>query len=195
MSDRAIERKRLRAARAALPPAARRAAERAIARHLEHSGLIAPGSRIAGYAALGSEIGCAPALRLAEQRHCRIYLPRITHFRKRQMRFVAVTGRWLRNRYGIAEPQGAAYAPLRSLHVILVPLVGVDARGNRLGMGAGFYDRALGRLHVGAWRRPRLVGIAHSCQQVAQLQAQPHDVPLDALVTERGIVFFRGDIA
>ena len=73
MSDRAIERKRLRAARAALPPAARRAAERAIARHLEHSGLIAPGCRIAGYAALGSEIGCAPALRLAEQRHCRIY--------------------------------------------------------------------------------------------------------------------------
>jgi 5-formyltetrahydrofolate cyclo-ligase len=111
------------------------------------------------------------------------------------MRFVAVTGRWQRNRYGIAEPQGNAYAPLRSLHVILVPLVGVDARGNRLGMGAGFYDRALGRLRVGAWRRPRLVGIAHSCQQVARLQAQPHDVPLDALITERGIVFFRGDIA
>ncbi len=195
MSDRAIERKRLRATRAALPRAARRAAERAIARHLEHSGLIAPGSRIAGYAALGSEIGCAAALQLAERLHCRTYLPRITHFRKRQMRFVAVTGRWQRNRYGISEPQGAGFARLRSLHVILVPLVGVDARGNRLGMGAGFYDRALGRLHSGAWRRPMLVGIAHSCQQVERLDAQPHDVPLDALVTERGIVFFRGDIA
>jgi len=195
LSDRAIERKRLRAARAALTPAMRHAAERAIARHLEHSGLITAGSRIAGYAAFGPEISCSPALRLAERRHCRIYLPRISHWRKRQMRFVALTGRWQRNRYGIAEPQGSEFAALRNLHVILVPLVGVDARGNRLGMGAGFYDRALARLHAGAWRRPVLVGIAHSCQQVAQLQAQAHDVPLDALVTERGVVFFRGETA
>jgi 5-formyltetrahydrofolate cyclo-ligase len=195
LSDRAIERKRLRAARAALPAAVRRAAERAIARHLEHSGLIAPGSSIAGYAALGAEISCDAALRLAEQRHCRLYLPRITHWRKRQMRFVAVTGRWQRNRYGIAEPQGATYATVRSLHVILVPLVGVDARGNRLGMGAGFYDRALSCLLASGWRRPILVGIAHSCQQVAQLRAEPHDVPLDALVTERGMIFFRGETA
>ncbi|MFM7625862.1 MAG: 5-formyltetrahydrofolate cyclo-ligase, partial [Gammaproteobacteria bacterium] len=101
MSDRAIERKRLRAARAALTPAMRHAAERAIARHLEHSGLITAGNRIAGYAAFGPEISCSPALRLAERRHCRIYLPRISHWRKRQMRFVALTGRWQRNRYGI----------------------------------------------------------------------------------------------
>ena len=195
MSERAIERKRLRAARAALPAAVRRAAERAIARHLEHSGLIAPGRWIAGYAALGSEIGCGAALNLAERRHCRIYLPRITHWGKRQMKFVPVTDRWQRNRYGIAEPQGAGFAPLRSLHVILVPLVGVDTRGNRLGMGAGFYDRALGRLRSAAWRRPLLVGIAHSCQQVQRLDAQAHDVPLDALVTERGLVFFRGETA
>jgi 5-formyltetrahydrofolate cyclo-ligase len=84
--------------------------------------------------------------------------------------------------------------PARWLQVVLVPLVAVDDEGARLGMGGGFYDRAF------AWRRlrhhwhgPRLVGVAHSTQRVARIPALPHDIHLDALLTERGLFHFRKD--
>ena len=76
------------------------------------------------------------------------------------------------------------------LDVVLVPVVGYDRRGNRLGMGAGFYDRALRRRLDArrAWRRPRLVGVAFACQELPGIAASPWDVPLDLIVTEQGIV-------
>jgi 5-formyltetrahydrofolate cyclo-ligase len=72
-----------------------------------------------------------------------------------------------------------------------VPLVGFDADGNRLGMGAGFYDRHFAFLrHRRAWHRPLLIGLAFERQRVARLPAAAHDVPLWGVVTERG--FYRG---
>jgi 5-formyltetrahydrofolate cyclo-ligase len=80
------------------------------------------------------------------------------------------------------------------MQLMLVPLVAFDDRGARLGMGGGFYDR------VFAWRRwrttwtgPRLVGIAHSSQRVGRIAAQPHDVCLDAVITEQGLTRFPRD--
>ncbi|HSW32224.1 MAG TPA: 5-formyltetrahydrofolate cyclo-ligase, partial [Steroidobacteraceae bacterium] len=59
-----------------------------------------------------------------------------------------------------------------------------------LGMGAGFYDRALRRrLNAGRpWRRPWLVGVAFACQELPGIAASPWDVPLDLIVTEQGLV-------
>jgi 5-formyltetrahydrofolate cyclo-ligase len=90
-----------------------------------------------------------------------------------------------RNRFGIIE---SIHTPnLHSSHMdaILIPLVGYDRLGNRLGMGAGFYDRSLTGL-----RRPRpwLIGIAFSCQETEHLPADPWDVPLDYIVTNTGII-------
>lgn len=90
-----------------------------------------------------------------------------------------------RNRFGILESQRLPI--LRSAHMdaILMPLVGFDRRGNRLGMGAGFYDRSLTGL-----RRPKpwLIGIAFDCQETGHLPADPWDVPLDYIVTNTGII-------
>jgi 5-formyltetrahydrofolate cyclo-ligase len=57
-------------------------------------------------------------------------------------------------------------------------------------MGAGYYDRALWHraTRTAGWRRPRLIGIAYSIQQVERIAAQPWDVPLDLVVTERGVL-------
>ena len=67
----------------------------------------------------------------------------------------------------------------RWLDLVLVPLVGFDARGHRLGMGAGLYDRHFAFLrHRRAWRRPRLLGLAFEAQKVARLAEAAHDVPL-----------------
>src|SRR5690606_40461575 len=65
-----------------------------------------------------------------------------------------------------------------------LPLVAFDARGNRLGMGGGFYDRTFARAPRARTLRPRLVGLAHHFQQVASLPAEPWDIPLDAIATD-----------
>lgn len=73
----------------------------------------------------------------------------------------------------------------RQLDLVIMPLVAFDQSGNRLGMGGGFYDRTFAFKHLQTCHpRPYLVGYAYAFQQVALLQRQPWDVPLDAVVTE-----------
>ncbi len=88
------------------------------------------------------------------------------------------------NRYGIKEPVLSCphVIPTNSLDVILMPLVGFDKKGNRLGMGGGYYDRTLAFVRT-ATRKPKLIGIAHDFQEVASLPVASWDVPLDAIIT------------
>jgi 5-formyltetrahydrofolate cyclo-ligase len=70
-----------------------------------------------------------------------------------------------------------------------VPLVGFDAHGMRLGAGGGFYDRAFAyRRWRRAWRGPRLVGVGYAFQQLPRIHSAQHDVHLDAVVTEKGVI-------
>ncbi len=97
------------------------------------------------------------------------------------------------NRFGIPEPDtrhGAHRARRQAtwtLDVILLPLVGFDDDGQRIGMGGGFYDRTLAFTQRPG-PRPRLIGLAHDCQRVTRLPVAPWDVPLDAIVSDRRIL-------
>jgi 5-formyltetrahydrofolate cyclo-ligase len=70
---------------------------------------------------------------------------------------------------------------------LLVPLVGFDSRGYRLGYGGGFYDRTLAALRP----KPLAIGVGYELGRLATIHPQPHDIPMDALVTEAGVVHFR----
>jgi 5-formyltetrahydrofolate cyclo-ligase len=70
---------------------------------------------------------------------------------------------------------------------LLVPLVGFDSRGYRLGYGGGFYDRTLAALSP----KPLAIGVGYELGRLATIHPQPHDLPMDALVTEAGVVHFR----
>jgi 5-formyltetrahydrofolate cyclo-ligase len=75
--------------------------------------------------------------------------------------------------------------------LVLVPLLGFDATGQRLGWGKGYYDRYLAHRLTTATAtvpRPRAVGIAFAGQQVARIPSEPHDQRLDLVLTERGPV-------
>jgi 5,10-methenyltetrahydrofolate synthetase len=84
--------------------------------------------------------------------------------------------------YGIPKPKGTpAFEPT----LLLVPCVGYGPRGVRLGYGGGFYDRTLSTLEP----RPYTAGLAYSHGFVPWLQAEPHDVPLDAILTDEGLAW------
>ena len=109
-----------------------------------------------------------------------------------EMDFYQVTPRTslAHNRYGIIEPRtrgarSGRYLDPLSLNVLFLPLVAFDDDGNRLGMGAGYYDRFIGRLPESM--RPLIVGLAHEVQRAAMpLDRQPWDIPMDAVATEAG---------
>jgi 5-formyltetrahydrofolate cyclo-ligase len=183
----------LRARRAALPAALRASASIAISRHIAATRWLQPGRAIGLYAAVGTEPGTAALFALGRRAHCRIFLPRIIDYRQRRMLFLRAGIHPLRsNRHGIREPRaGAPALAARSLSMIFLPVLGFDLHGTRLGSGAGYYDRLLAfrraRTHG---QRPLLVGLAFSVQQLAFIAPQAHDVPLDAIVTELGVIRF-----
>lgn len=83
-------------------------------------------------------------------------------------------------RMGVLEPAQGGGIPLDELELLVLPGVGFDRHGHRLGYGQGFYDRLLGH----APRRPVLAGLAYEEQVVERLPRDPHDVCIDLLVTE-----------
>lgn len=86
--------------------------------------------------------------------------------------------------FGTLAPEHGA--PRVEPDVILMPLLGFDRHGTRLGYGGGYYDRTLAHLA----RRPRLVGFAFARQEIDHIPRDAHDVPLDAVVTELGVRHF-----
>ena len=145
--------------------------------------------RVAVYAPLPSELDTAPLVRLALRHGCHVYLPRITDLRRRRMQFVESGGPMRRNHLGILEPVRLRRMSPRRLDLVFVPLVGFDARGMRLGMGAGYYDRAFAFLRLRHhWTHPRLIGVAYSFQQVPHIEGAAHDVHLNVVVTDKGAI-------
>jgi 5-formyltetrahydrofolate cyclo-ligase len=180
----------LRARRRAIAPAEGRRAAQLAVRNADRALRLAAGARVALYAALPSELDSAPLIELAIERGCCVYLPRIDRRRtSHAMRFIAMRGPLETNRLGIAEPQGSAVIGARWLDLVFLPLVGFDRSGMRLGTGGGFYDRAFEfRRWRRIWHAPRLVGLGYACQEVEHIAAGPHDVRLDAVVTEEGVI-------
>lgn len=137
-----------------------------------------PGLIVASYMPLGSEADPAPLAEAARAAGCDLALPHVTT-RAAPLRFLS----WREEEplesgvFGLRQPRADA-AEVRP-DIILTPLLGFDAAGERLGQGAGHYDRAFAA-HPDAWR----VGVAWSVQQVDALQPDPWDMPLHAIATE-----------
>ncbi len=190
MHERRQLRREMRAQRRALPSGEQRKAAVALARHIARSPGFRRARRIAAYLANDGELDPAPLLRLARRQNKRIFLPRLR--RDGSLAFVEFReGSILRpNHLGIREPVNARLCPVGALDCVYTPLVAFDREGNRLGMGGGFYDRTFAYLRRRRhWCRPRLIGIAHSFQELPALERADWDVPLAAIATERGMIY------
>jgi 5-formyltetrahydrofolate cyclo-ligase len=188
-------RRSLRQARRALSPRIQLSNSLALAERLRSSPIFLRARRIGAYVASDGEIDPLPLLDVARATGKRCYLPVLHPFAGPSLWFCE----WragdplVPNRYAIPEPDPKSRPPhpAWSLDLLLVPLVGFDARGNRLGMGGGFYDRTLAYLnHRTRWHRPRVLGLAHELQRVDALPTNAWDIPLDGVVTERCLARF-----
>ena len=144
---------------------------------------------IAFYSAFDGEVDITPLLLHAYNngKHC--YLPVIPNLAGQRMHFVPYLNNALEktNRYGIREPIYKAHTifPRAKLDLVLMPLVGFDQSGQRLGMGGGFYDRCFEfRRFRRHWRKPTLLGVAFELQKVDSLVSELWDVTMDACVAE-----------
>lgn len=140
-----------------------------------------PPAIVSGFLPIRSEIDPRPAMTALAARGHRLALPCVTAdglvFRLWR------PGEALRKAgFGLSEPEAAA--PAVDPEIMLVPLAAFDRRGHRIGYGAGHYDRAIARLNPTG--HPLTMGLAFATQEVEQVPDQPHDQPLDAIVTENG---------
>jgi 5-formyltetrahydrofolate cyclo-ligase len=183
-------RQRLAEQRRALAPPVRIAAAQGLRRSLEHLPEYLTDARVAGYWASHGELPLNLVIPPLATRGQQFLLPVIG--RNKQLRFAPwQSGEEVQpNRYGIPEPvaQDELLEPFQ-LDLVFVPLLGFDRRGNRLGHGGGYYDRSFGFLNEQVRpTEPLLVGIGYAFQELAQVDEQAWDVPLDFVATERELI-------
>lgn len=185
-------RRRLRRARAQLSGDERAAAEREIGRLLKRC--IKRGGRIGVYWPMGSELRLDGFVRAAQKRGAKLYLPYIEP-RSRRMWFTpypadGVKQERKRGRAKLHVPQFAGRKiRVHGLSLLLVPIVGIDREGYRLGQAGGYYDATLSAMKHRL--QAKTIGVGFACQLVDRLPHEAHDVPLDGFVSERGALAFR----
>ncbi|MDU9039859.1 5-formyltetrahydrofolate cyclo-ligase [Pseudomonas corrugata] len=183
-------RRLLRQARRALTPAQQRQAAQGLYRQLAQHPMFRRARHIALYLPNDGEIDPRLLLRAAQRRGKATYLPVLSPWPRTKMVFQRIRpGEQLHpNRFRILEPRidVARQRKVWTLDLVLLPLVGFDDVGGRLGMGGGFYDRSLAYLaRRKLWRKPTLLGLAHECQKVERLAQASWDVPLQGTVSDR----------
>jgi 5-formyltetrahydrofolate cyclo-ligase len=188
MDDATIEqakaalRVRARAQRAAIAESLKPDAARAACRHFLEDVPLDPAEVVALYWPIREELDCRPLLTHLMDALQPVCLPVVVgEEAPLDMRLWEQGAPLYPSGFGTLAP--SEIAPRAEPDVVLMPLLGFDARGTRLGYGGGYYDRTLAALA----KTPRLVGYAFSAQELPEIPREPHDRPLDLLVTELGV--------
>ncbi|MFT5578157.1 MAG: 5-formyltetrahydrofolate cyclo-ligase [Paraglaciecola psychrophila] len=184
-------RRQLRSRRRALSSAQQRCAALRLDRSVAASGLLLRRGSFAAYRASDGEIDPQPLIKRLRKCARQCYLPLVMP--GGTLRFARYhSGQTLTaNRYGIGEPvKGGRLRKGWSINTVLLPLVGFDRFGGRMGMGGGFYDRSFQKLAKPGAGGSRLVGLAHRLQEVAQLPREPWDIGLSAVATDGEFIVF-----
>jgi 5-formyltetrahydrofolate cyclo-ligase len=172
-----LVRRRMLAAREAWDPAC----GAALAEHVLRDVPPPAEAVVSGFWPMGQEIDIRPLLLALHGRGHSIVLPE-TPKRGNPLifRLWYPGAAMVRERFGTSRPDGEVRVP----DFFLVPLLAFDRRGYRVGYGAGYYDRTLGGL-PGRYR----LGVAYAAQELDEVPAVAYDERLDAVATERGVIF------
>ncbi len=170
--------------RGALDADQRRAASAAITRHLVHHPDWAAAQTVAAFASIRSEVQTQDILNAALSAGKRLVLPvTVGRGHRLVLRQVLRLDDLVPGSFRVPEPPPTAQeVHPNEVDLFVVPGLGFDLHGNRLGYGAGYYDRTLA-----AAPQARRVAICFACQIVDALPAEAHDQPMHAVITENGV--------
>lgn len=186
-------RQHIRAQRRALTPDQQDKASEQVYNHIIHLQRYNLSQHLAFYLSNENELNPERILQEAHNAGKKCYLPILHPQKINTLYFLpyAPGDALMANRFGIFEPvidDIKNHIPIWQLDLVFVPLVAFDKHRNRLGMGKGYYDRTFAFLKRSSMHKPYLVGLAYHMQQVDQLDLEAHDIPLDIVVTEKGIL-------
>jgi 5-formyltetrahydrofolate cyclo-ligase len=178
------------AERAALFPSLRAEAAQAAADNFFRGVTLNPGEVVAAYWPIRDELDVRSVLTRLMDDGQPVCLPVVLgHGLPLELRLWVEGAALYPSGFGTLAPD--EFAPVVEPDVILMPLLGFDKHGTRLGYGGGYYDRTL--MHLS--KKPRLVGFAFSRQEFDHIPRESHDVPLDTVVTEHGVTHFAKVVA
>lgn len=179
-------RRKLLSRRHALPLEQQLAKSRAIQTRFVATELFREARSLGLYSPVNSEVLTDEIFSAALSAGKKVVFPRV---REHHLDFIEVRGQedLRKGAFGIQEPVGEQVTPLNELDVLVVPGVVFDAQGGRLGYGKGFFDRGLDEKKL----KPFLVGLCYEIQLVTFLPKENHDVLMDALVTERRMLWMK----
>lgn len=145
---------------------------------------VLPGEAVSGFMPMRSEVDVRPLMAAMAAKGARVCVPAILDKTTIEFRELVRGAPLIDMGFGTVGPgpEAAVLDPV----LMLMPLAAFDGQGNRIGYGAGYYDRAIARLRDKGIA-PRLVAITFDCQEVDAVPFEPHDVPLDAVLTESGL--------
>lgn len=187
-TEKALLRRALLAARAALTAEEREGAAEALARAALDLPELAEAGTVAAYVSVGREPGTRALLDVLRARGVRVLLPVLLP--DNDLDWAPYTGpaSLAPARRGLLEPVSATVGveAVATADVVLVPGLAVGADGTRLGRGGGSYDRALGRVPVGTFTCVLL----YDDERLPVVPTEPHDRPVTAAATPAGITRF-----
>lgn len=140
---------------------------------------------VSGYWPIRSEIDPRPLLDAARALGHRVALPVLIDTETLRFRIWNLADPLVSAGFGTVGPD--ASAPEVVPDIVFLPLAGFDRGGHRIGYGKGHYDRAIAAL-AGLGHRPLLAGLAFAVQEVDKVPSEPHDIPLDYIVTEDELI-------
>lgn len=145
-------------------------------------------STIMIFLSIDNEIRTDAALRVALEHGKRVLVPHVIWQTRRMIpvRLQGLTDHMLTDKYGLRYPDRGRVVPVTDIDFLVVPGLGFDFRGNRLGRGGGFYDRFIAE---GGFRG-RVCGFALSDQVAPQIPVEGHDMTVDMLVTDEEVRYF-----
>ncbi|HWD12410.1 5-formyltetrahydrofolate cyclo-ligase [Pseudochrobactrum sp. sp1633] len=178
-------RKSVLQARNALPETLRHAAAQSITQNFLNAMTLPEKSRVSGFWPIRSEIDPRPLMQALEARGMTLCVPAILDKQTIEFRAMSFGDALVETGFGTMGP--AADAPVVDPDIMLIPLAAFDPSGNRIGYGAGYYDRAIAALHHKN-KFPLLIGVAFDAQRVDHIAHEPHDVALNYILTETGLI-------
>lgn len=143
-----------------------------------------PGEEVSGFFPIRSEVDVRPLMQQLRTRGAKLAVPIVMDKQTIIFRELLPGAPVVSTGFGTFGP--GEEARIVDPDVMLVPLAAFDRAGHRIGYGAGYYDRAISKLHAQG-RQPRLIGVAFDCQEIDIVPAEDHDVALDAILTESGL--------